>query len=421
MKKSTFPKLLLLIVMIVSFSTVSYAIPAYARQTGMACNACHFQHFPSLNAFGRMFKANGYTMVGAKNTQNLIAGDFLSLPAVLNAAVVSKFKYTKSNGTGDDASNRGEYVIPDEAALAMGGRIGENVGFYLEGQIGNSNAPFIASFKMPFSFQVKNTRLNIIPFFTDGLGAAFGMELMNTGAVRNMIVWENVYDTSAQQILGTNTSATGVTFAAFKDWGHASYTVYAPVYGTTDAGPFLSYIRAVATPTVGDWDLGLGTQIWAGRTVYTSNKVLDFITSKPVISGTKESTAAWVVDFQAQGSFGTKPFGFYATYGTAAKSDATIVSQNILNSSLTNDKKVMTFSTELGIIPEKVTIGASYKTFETGDVTNNKKNSYGLMASYKFNQNVSFQLNQSMGMGDYYDITRDNGKNLTSFILFASF
>jgi hypothetical protein len=25
------------------------AVPAFARQTGMACNACHFQHFPALN------------------------------------------------------------------------------------------------------------------------------------------------------------------------------------------------------------------------------------------------------------------------------------------------------------------------------------------------------------------------------------
>lgn len=40
------------------------AVPAFARQTGMACNSCHFQHFPTLNAFGRAFKAGGYTMGG---------------------------------------------------------------------------------------------------------------------------------------------------------------------------------------------------------------------------------------------------------------------------------------------------------------------------------------------------------------------
>lgn len=35
------------------------AVPAFARQTGLSCSTCHFQHFPALNAFGRSFKAGG--------------------------------------------------------------------------------------------------------------------------------------------------------------------------------------------------------------------------------------------------------------------------------------------------------------------------------------------------------------------------
>src|SRR3989338_10301607 len=57
------------------------AAPTFARQTGMACNSCHFQHFPTLNAFGRAFKAGGYTMVGG---QSLVEGDLLSIPTTLN-------------------------------------------------------------------------------------------------------------------------------------------------------------------------------------------------------------------------------------------------------------------------------------------------------------------------------------------------
>ena len=37
------------------------AVPSFARQTGMACEACHTV-FPELTHFGRMFKANGYTL-----------------------------------------------------------------------------------------------------------------------------------------------------------------------------------------------------------------------------------------------------------------------------------------------------------------------------------------------------------------------
>src|SRR5215472_18657395 len=37
------------------------AVPSFARQTGMACDACHSAGFyPELNNFGRMFKLNGY-------------------------------------------------------------------------------------------------------------------------------------------------------------------------------------------------------------------------------------------------------------------------------------------------------------------------------------------------------------------------
>ena len=49
-------------------------MPAFARQTGMACNACHFQHFPALNQFGRTFKQGGFTMVGG---QSMIEGSIL--------------------------------------------------------------------------------------------------------------------------------------------------------------------------------------------------------------------------------------------------------------------------------------------------------------------------------------------------------
>jgi hypothetical protein len=39
----------------------TYAVPSFARQTGLACVACHTE-FPELNSFGRQFKLNGYTM-----------------------------------------------------------------------------------------------------------------------------------------------------------------------------------------------------------------------------------------------------------------------------------------------------------------------------------------------------------------------
>ena len=44
------------------------ATPAFSRQTGQSCAACHFQRYPLLNAYGRSFKANGYTQTGKQET-----------------------------------------------------------------------------------------------------------------------------------------------------------------------------------------------------------------------------------------------------------------------------------------------------------------------------------------------------------------
>ena len=47
----------LVIVMLCGLTTPSWAVPSFARQTGMACAACHTV-FPELTPFGREFKLN---------------------------------------------------------------------------------------------------------------------------------------------------------------------------------------------------------------------------------------------------------------------------------------------------------------------------------------------------------------------------
>src|SRR5690349_24405522 len=56
------------------------AVPSYARQTGLACEACHTV-FPALTAFGRTFKASGYTLFNTLQVQDIakLAHSTLSL------------------------------------------------------------------------------------------------------------------------------------------------------------------------------------------------------------------------------------------------------------------------------------------------------------------------------------------------------
>src|SRR3989338_1540244 len=132
-----------------AFAPEAAAVPAYARQVGMACNACHQQHFPVLNSFGRAFKASGYTMMGA---QGKVEGEHLSIPDTLNASMIIKLRYQENNQAGDGLSNsaspltkgEGQWQFFDEFALLVGGRIADNVGVFMEGQMLDGAGPLMS-------------------------------------------------------------------------------------------------------------------------------------------------------------------------------------------------------------------------------------------------------------------------------------
>jgi hypothetical protein len=61
-----------LLVVALLAAPAAHAVPSFARQTGMACEACHTV-FPELNHFGRMFKANAYTIDNLKQVRGITA------------------------------------------------------------------------------------------------------------------------------------------------------------------------------------------------------------------------------------------------------------------------------------------------------------------------------------------------------------
>ena len=56
---------LLTLIVLCAATTPTSAVPSFARQTGMACAACHTV-FPELTPFGREFKLNGYVLDNIK-------------------------------------------------------------------------------------------------------------------------------------------------------------------------------------------------------------------------------------------------------------------------------------------------------------------------------------------------------------------
>jgi hypothetical protein len=66
----------------------AYAVPSFARQTGLSCNACH-SNPPELTAFGRNFKLHGYVLTDltAKdkvgNSTSLLLSKYIPLSALI--------------------------------------------------------------------------------------------------------------------------------------------------------------------------------------------------------------------------------------------------------------------------------------------------------------------------------------------------
>jgi len=389
------------------------AIPAFARQTNMTCATCHFQHFPALNAFGRSFKQGAYTMVGG---QSLIQSDNLSLPVALNASLVTKLRYQKTNGTDKTiAKNTGDLQLPDEAALIIGGRGTENVGLLLEASLKESGADNnFNSFKIHFNSPTDDgTNLGVVVFLTDAGGAPYGFELLNTGAQRFMRVAEDRKAIAAQQFIGGTgspgaSSAEGVAFVASRNDYFVNLTLWTPDHGSVAVDGFANYLRAVYMPTIGSWDTAIGFQIFSGTAerTDTGTGLADNI-----------DTDAWFIDGQAQGQLSGKPVGFYFTYGTAK---ATAALDNYFNTN-PNDQKALSVLGEYGFIPNKATVYLGYLSGDNGKAANNKDKRLSIGMTWLYSENIEFQLWNTSYSGSAYSPVPAGGDNLTSIMLFAAF
>jgi hypothetical protein len=98
------------------------ALPAFARQTGQNCVACHAGgQFPELTPYGRMFKLTGYT-IGARAVPLAVMG-------VINYAKVADT--TKSDDPGADFQKNGTPVF-SSASLFIAGKITDNIGAFTQ-------------------------------------------------------------------------------------------------------------------------------------------------------------------------------------------------------------------------------------------------------------------------------------------------
>src|ERR1700730_1321264 len=75
--------------------TPSWAVPSFARQTGMACAACHTV-YPELTPFGREIKLNGYVIDNIKQRKVITTENRETMPLnlVRPVTVILQISYT---------------------------------------------------------------------------------------------------------------------------------------------------------------------------------------------------------------------------------------------------------------------------------------------------------------------------------------
>lgn len=294
------------------FSTAANAAPPFARQTGMQCSNCHSQDFPALNAFGRSYRATGYTITGS---QAAIEGDNIAFQSVFNTGIIGKLQYRMPSGTA------ATIVWPDESAFLVGGRVSENIGFLMElglfgpviGTTGAVGTPIAADFngflssKMHFNLVKGDTNVGLVLFSTDGLGVGYGFELLNTGAQRSQRPVEDRGGYSAMQALGTASgAATGAAFVATNNNWFVNASLWTPGWfdHNLQIDNFATYLRAAYTGSlISGWDTAIGFGMSSG----TVTDLATTLTSK---------TDMTFFDFQMQGN--NMPLNIYVSYGTRA-------------------------------------------------------------------------------------------------------
>lgn len=399
--------LILVLILSLAASAPTLAISTFARQTGIPCAGCHFQNYPTLNQFGRSFKANGYALAIMANSSE---SPNLSLQDSINAGIVAKIRYQQSNGpkvAGTNNSNDGEFQFPDELLLNVVARISNNIGAMVELDL-NDGSPLVSGLKLPVIYNVKGAAMGAIPFNTSSQGAAYGFELLNTGAVRFSRVAEDRSAVSAQQYIGTATKAQGIAAVVSKASFFANFSKWSPrAIGDNSGAPTANYLRLAMTPQLGGWDLGFGVQSWSGDA------------TEPGLMN-KVNTKAWAVDAQAQGAIGEIPLGIYVSVANAQGTPVGSFTPNLFNSN-PDDRKAAAIVGQLGIVPGKSTLLLSYRNGDNGNITNSTDNAWMIGGTYLLRPNVQLQLNHTEYSGSAYNGAPKNGDRMTTLMLYTAF
>jgi hypothetical protein len=191
----------------------AYAVPSYARQTGLTCQACHTV-FPELTPFGRLFKLNGYQIDNIQQVQTITTSkDFaLLLNQIPPLSLMLQASHTQTRAALPDstvtgaAAQNGQVLFPQQASLFYAGRIAPNLGSFIQITYDSASG----------NVHWDNTEIRYAKQVGGVYGLTYGVTFNNNPTVQDVWnstpAWQVPFDqrTSAAPVPGAATQIDGV-------------------------------------------------------------------------------------------------------------------------------------------------------------------------------------------------------------------
>ena len=165
----------------------AHAVPSFARQTGMACEACHTV-YPALTHFGRVFKANGYLLSNVKQVRDVTGKkeELLSLGQTVPLSIMAQISYTQMKTSVPDLSTAGAPGVaqngtagfPQQLSLFYAGKIAPNFGGFIQITYANDSG----------TLGIDNTDLRFAntTLLADNKPFTYGLSLNNNPTVQDL-------------------------------------------------------------------------------------------------------------------------------------------------------------------------------------------------------------------------------------------
>ena len=172
----------------------SWAVPSFARQTGMACAACHTV-FPELTPFGREFKLNGYVLDNIKQIKGITLAnrETLAINSLPPISLMLQVSYTHTGKALPDSAvsgalaKDGDVLFPQQASLFYAGKIADDLGAFVQ----------LTYDGVGDSFGFDNSDIRYVRHFSTGSGKESENNLVLGVTVNNGPTVQDVWNTTA--------------------------------------------------------------------------------------------------------------------------------------------------------------------------------------------------------------------------------